>query len=213
MPGKKVNKRVIVNEMLSKFNLYELFRILLPGSYFVYISYELLLVKVKLVPSNYDWPLTTLLGFVLSLISGTIIYSLDVCRLFKVFIKRVPTNLMTEHHPDLYPQGKENERLNEHKYYEWYENCNKKSKTKTELQSGLYHLSINFVFTSVLGLLFSLFVLKNNDLIFEKGLNLAVFCLSVISAIVVVSRRLQFQWERNYWEFEEEVIKKKKKIY
>jgi hypothetical protein len=195
--------------MLSKFNLYELFRILLPGSYYTIMVLVYSRICLNDITEKYGWPIIVILAFVFSLISGSVIYSLDICRIFKNRIRRMPSNLMSERYPGLYPP--EEERLNEHKYYEWYENCNKNSRKKTELQSGLYHLSVNFAYTSLIVVVAGFFVKPYHKNEYIVYFNWAIFVLSSFSAFVVVFCRLQFQWERNYWEFEEEVIKKRHK--
>lgn len=193
-----------MGNLVSKFNLYELFRIILPGSYVVYVShsvYDSWFLKIS-EPTN--WLVVTLIALILSLIIGSIIYSLDLCRLFKNCIKTLPTNLMTQNYPELYPHGKDNYRKNEHVYYEWYENSEINSKVKTELQSGLYHMSVNLAFVALIGLTAIFFTQEPN--LFFLRLNFILFILSVISAIVVVNFRLKHQWKRNYLEFEKEVI-------
>ncbi|KUG26974.1 hypothetical protein ASZ90_003177 [hydrocarbon metagenome] len=193
-----------MGNLVSKFNLYELFRIILPGSYVVYVShsvYDSWLLEIS-EPTN--WLVVTLIALILSLIIGSIIYSLDLCRLFKNCIKTLPTNLMTKNYPELYPHGKEYCRKNEHVYYEWYENSEINSKVKTELQSGLYHMSVNIALVALIGLCAALFTEEPN--IAFLRLNFMLVLLSVISAIVVVNFRLKHQWKRNYLEFEKEII-------
>lgn len=195
-----------MGNLISKFNLYELFRILLPGFYLVYLFYELFKDYFINKSGLTEWPIVTLIVVIFSLIIGTIIYSLDFCRLFKNVIKNIPTNLMTENYPQLYPKSKERE--NEHKYYEWYENAELNSKTKTELQSSLYHLSINIAFVALIGISVGLVILsKDCSSWFYIISNIILFFLSLISACCIIKRRLKYQWQRNYWEFEEAIIK------
>lgn len=191
-----------MDNLLSKFNLYELFRILLPGSYFVYLFFQVFGGNILPGFTNHWWAEIALIYFIFSLLTGTFIYSLDLPRLFKGIIKNLPTNLMSKHHQELY--SKLSEREVERIYYMWYENSKSKSKVKTELQSGLYHLSVNFFFVSFLGLVIFLLKCNCNDYIFRLN-TLIMFC-SAIASFSIVKFRLSHQWRRNYLEFENEVI-------
>lgn len=193
-----------MSNFISKFNLYELFRIILPGLYVIYVAYSLQNDWFWETDEEVSWAIVTVIVIIFSLIIGTIIYSLDLCRLFKYCIPTLPTNLMAKNYPELYPPGKENARRNERAYYEWYENSKFNSKIKTELQSGLYHMSVNLAFVALIGLTVTFFTQEPNISLLR--LNFILFILSVISAIVVVNFRLKHQWNRNYFEFEKEVI-------
>lgn len=144
------------------------------------------------------------------MILGIIIYSLDLCRMFKHCIKNMPTNLMTRYYPFLFPADKESE--NEHLYYEWYENSPLQSRVKTELQSGLYHFTINIASVSLLGILFGTIILVLRNDSFVIILNVILLFLSALAAITLVKKRLNKQWLRNYWEFERDFIKKRAKV-
>jgi len=201
-----------MNNIISKFNLYELFRILLPGSYFAFIILDAFHKHFSLYLNNLDSFGSILLFTIFSLILGTIVYGLDICRWFKNKIIKMPTNLLEEKHSDLYPNPKKprrnyQERRNEHKYYEWYENATINSKTKTELQSGLYHLSINFAFVSVWGIGINIIIAIINGKIPITFYNpFSLFVLSSLAALVIVKRRLRHQWERNFWEYEDQKV-------
>ncbi len=193
-----------MSDLISKFNLYALFRILLPGFYTVYLVYELFKDSFLKDAKSFEWSIQSLLIFVFSLLIGTLIYTLDFCRAFKNLIDKLPTNLMAKNHQQLYP--KDNERENEHIYYEWYENSNLKSKTKTELQSGLYHLSGNFILITTIGIPITVFIYCNQGNSFHLISNGVLFFLSILATFSIVNFRLKYQWQRNYWEFEQEII-------
>lgn len=191
-----------MGSLISKFTLYELFRILLPGSYLTFLFFELF--RSYFHSFSLYWPEITLLAFLSSLIFGIIIYSLDLCRYFKCHIKNLPTNLMESNYPQFYPKNEPDK--NEHKYYEWYENAEINSKVKTELQSGLYHLSINIAFVSTIGFLVGLVILSQTNNWFYIIFNFALSIFSLLSAFSIVKKRLSRQWLRNFWEFEEKII-------
>jgi hypothetical protein len=186
-----------MNDIISKFNLYELFRILLPGSYVTMSIYES--NKKYFSLEALSTPEIVLISFLSALVLGTIIYSADFCRLFKSIIRNLPTNLLEKNHQIEFPNGKHRE--NEHKYYSWYENASINSKIKTELQSGLYHMSINIAFVSFISLVLSLFSKMNLSYL---QFSYALFIASGLSAIIIVKCRLSHQWKRNYWEYLED---------
>lgn len=199
-----------MNDIISKFNLYEYFRILLPGFYSVYIIYEWLKSSNSALLSKNDL-IISLLIIVFSLLIGTLIYAIDLCRLFKKMNSSLPTNMMEEEYPEKYPKSKK--RKNEHIYYSWYNNAPQPIRSKTELQSGLYHLSMNFALVALFGIISCLFridfcSIKNIEFL---QMNIALFILAVITAFVIVNRRLKYNWLSNYWTFEVEVIKQVKK--
>jgi|GEM_PF-2371312 len=193
----------------GKFNLYELFRILLPGAYFVYCACDFLKYFNLLSNAPDNVYIATLVTFVFSLIAGSLIYALDLCRLFKNCITLLPTKLLEYYYREDFPV--DSERLNEHKYYSWYEESKIGNKARVELQSGLYHLSINIAFAALIGIVEGVIIcclFSNNFLLLS---NLSLFLLSGLSAFAIVNRRLKWNWQRNYWDYEK-ILKKKFKI-
>ena len=197
-----------MGSLISKFNLYELFRILIPGFYIVFMVYICIGNYIKTQLNEIQWPETTLLVIVFSLIWGGIVFALDIPRFLKGLIKNMPTSLLKENHNDRY--GKYSERMLEHIYYEWYENTNIKSKTKTELLSSIYHLAVNFAAISSIGIVVGAIILINSccKTSFPFISNLILFFSSTLLAIIIVMRRLNHQWFRNYLEFRDSNIPK-----
>ncbi|MCF8239743.1 MAG: hypothetical protein K9J16_00045 [Melioribacteraceae bacterium] len=193
-----------MNAIISKFNLYEYFRILLPGSYLTLIGYLVLQDIFDRNVGHLHWSNSVLLIVIISLVLGSLIYSFDLPRLFRNQINFLPTNLMEQEFPNEFPQDRSRE--NEHIYYSWYENSENKSKTKTELLSGLYHLNVNFAACAILGILVGLFMVFVKDDGFILFLNIILLVFSSLAAFTIVKCRLRFQWQRNYWQFRDEII-------
>lgn len=191
-----------MNNLISKFNLYEYFRILLPGAYLTFLVYIAFKDSFDARIGQLHWSNSVLLIIVASLILGSFIYSLDLPRIFKKSINFLPTNLMEINYPDVYTPS--NDREIEHIYYSWYEQSDNKSKNKTEILSGLYHFNINFAACSILGIIIGLFILCSKSDGFILYLNLAILFFSALSAFTIVKCRLRFQWQRNFWQFEED---------
>ena len=74
-----------MGNFISKFNLYEYFRILLPGAYLtflIYVVYKCFLTKNL---GHYHWSVIILLLVISSLILGALIYSWDFPRFLKKY--------------------------------------------------------------------------------------------------------------------------------
>lgn len=197
-----------MGSFISKFNLYEYFRILIPGAYLTFLGYLLFKSPLDNHIGNLHWSNSVLLITISSLVFGSFIYSIDIPRFFKNKIDLLPTKLMESDFPDLFPKTKEMERINEHQYYQWYEKSENKSKTKTELLSGLYHLNVNFAACSILGLIIGSIICCRDGESNILLMNIVLLLLSSLTAYSIVMRRLQYQWQRNYWEFRYEFIKR-----
>lgn len=195
-----------MNTIISKFNLYEYFRILLPGSYLTIHLYFLLQYFSSIYLVTLPWWLIVLFGLFFSIVFGSLLYSLDIPRLFKYSIGYIPTNLMRKEFPNRYKNFSEREL--EHEYYQWYEKSTNKSKAKTELLSGLYHLTINLSATAII-VCIAFCVIPNIGCWFIKVLNIIILISSSLSAFLIVNCRLRYQWQRNYWEFRYEFIQQK----
>jgi len=199
-----ITRENTMGNFISKFNLYEYFRILLPGAYLTFIVYLVLQSTLDSKIGHLHWSNSVLLIVISSLVLGSLIYSFDLPRIFKNKIDFLPTNMMEKEFPNDFPKNKERE--NEHIYYSWYEKSENKSKTKTELLSGLYHLNVNFAACAILGILLGLYMVLAKCDAFILLLNLFLLLFSSLTAFTIVKCRLRFQWQRNYWQFRDEFI-------
>lgn len=192
-----------MREFISKFNIYEYFRILLPGTYLTFIFYFSFYHQINNILLSFHWFLIGLLVIISSLLLGSIVFSLDLARLYSG--KYLPSKLMSAQFPSKFPSSKLRE--NEHTYFAWYEKSQNKSKAKTELFSGLFHLSLNFLFCSIIGLIMGLFFYCKYTYNVLLIINICLLIMSATSSFLVLFCRLRFQWQRNYWEFRYEYIR------
>lgn len=197
-----------MDSVISKFKLYEYFRILLPGSYLTFLIYLSYYHTLNDIFNSFHWSIIALIVIISSLLLGIIVFSLDFARLVKS--SYLPTKIMSAEFPSKYPAKKVRE--NEHIYFSWYEKSQNKSKTKTELFSGLYHLCLNFLFCSIIGLIIGIIFCCKYNYDFILVLNLILFVMSLSSSFLILNCRLRYQWQRNYWEFRYEYIREKPEI-
>jgi hypothetical protein len=196
---------------LSKFGLYEIFRIILPGSYFLFLCYIPSKAALDSFFIQFHWAAIAIVLACCSFALGSLIYALDIARLFKSWIDFLPTNLMCKEFKHLFPPT--NVMENEHIYYQWYEKSNNKSKAKTELQSSLYHFALNFSFCALFGIGVGIYMLWKLNTNFVLIINVALFIFTSLSALLIVKVRLRYQWRRNYWEFRYEFIQKSPEVW
>lgn len=193
-----------MNNYISEFKLYEIFRILMPGTYTVVMLFS---VFDCYMPQGNDTILVSLMMFILAVFFGSIFYAADLCRIYNITttwkwsnktpdiikLKFLPTNLMRS----LLFENKEIlQRDLEHKYYNWYHFSD--TKTRTELQSGLYHLFTNFLFASLIIFVLNKFI---NDFKDVNMISLYVMVLSILGVLLIYNMRLKHSWERNFAQY------------
>ncbi len=188
-----------MNNLTSAFSLYEVLRILLPG------FYTTIMLKSLIQPfyDNNSPFLESVDGWIIfvivSVIIGGLFYSLDIPRWFKRLYETLPSN-MIEKNNDLVKPESESKRFYENEFFKFYYTVSPDVKFKTEVQTGFFHYFMSIAFIALLfSLIFSFFCAdNNNNFCLYRILNVIVFLISLVSAIVMYKQKLKYSWKRNY---------------
>lgn len=185
---------------LSAFTIYEVLRIIIPGFYLTSMIYVVLTKCHNICDYCFDNDIIlSVVYIVFSIFIGGGLYSIDYPRLFRSLLNDLPTNLMKKYNPELY-RGKEDREIEE-KYYNFYYELNNDSKTKTEIQSGFYHLFLSMSLVGLISFIILAFNCCYSGLNFYLWLNFIFIVLGLIFATLIYKVRLKYSWRRNYHEF------------
>lgn len=173
-----------MNNVISLFTLYEIFRIIVPGAYLVLSINKILQQQGTILSINFSEFEITFFLAVLSVISGIIIYSLDIAYRLKFVRNYLPSAVLKKEFANV----DRNTIFN--KYYHVYDNLHTEFKYNTEKHSNFYHLTVNLVFVNIL-LIAVFIVLKALSIPVDNTfliLFLIVGGLSFISAYLLYTR-------------------------
>lgn len=190
-----------MNNILSSFTLYEILRIILPGFYFM-TNIAIYCVNTvsfhnQTIPEVYQ----AIIFITLSILVGGVIYSFDLPRIYKPFLRALPTNRIRRRFNLDNAQIREMDL--ENLYNQFYYSLAGDSKMKTEIHSGFYHLFINMFFTSFfLAVLFYCILPYHPILTLNLSkANVVIYVICFIGAIITYIQRLRRSFRRNFSEF------------
>ncbi|WP_290664087.1 hypothetical protein [Ignavibacterium sp.] len=180
-----------MNNLTSAFSLYEVFRILLPGTYVCLAAFDFLNrwgLDYKIFD---DSTLNTALNIIIIIIVGLFFYSFDFPRKLRKKQKILPSIRIKNKHPEI------DEEKIRNSYFDFYDDLDIKYKYKHEKYSGYFHLSLNMALTSFIILLVSLVNIPLgyfSDFIYVSSL---ILILSVIIAINIYLIRFKSSYQRH----------------
>lgn len=190
----------MVNDLTGKLSLNEMLRIFIPGIYFttmvdITITPQLPLKFFISMQDSYH----TILFIVFSLINGLLISSLDLPKKLWFFKNALPINQLKN---DLSNSSRV---IQEVAYFKFYDReISKEFKTKTELDSGYYHLCTNIAILAAGFVVICLLLYRGiNEYVF---LNFLFCILSSFSAATLFNNKVlkNFNRQKNQFEKSEE---------
>ena len=187
-----------MNNLTSAFSLYEVLRIILPGFYTTVMLNNIFHKYLWHNPNYFNAADKWIIFFVVSVVIGGFLFSMDIPRWIKPWYTMLPSNLIEKNSAIPNPED-ENDRFYEDEFLKFYYKLDTDIKFKTEIQSGFYCLFITMLFISfILAVVYYLLNMCNplNSEYFV--LNVAVSLICFISAIIIYKYKLRHSWKRNY---------------
>lgn len=177
---------------LNKFSLRELLEIVIPGVYFISLL-KPIVSKIGTPIQNCSENVNLILGFLLSLIVGMIIYAIDIPKKIWFFKNNLPTKLIEK-----------NKKLSKdihNKYFDFYdEKITAKQKSITDKYTSIFHFSVNIAVISFILSIVYAFVYCN-DFFYSYGIiTLIILILSIVLSqrIFFGKRKIKYMFNRQY---------------
>lgn len=180
-----------MNNLTSAFSLYEVFRILLPGTYVCLAAFDFM-DKWGLGNEVFkNSTINTALNIIIIIMVGLFFYSFDFPRMLRSFQKSLPTVQIKLKHSDIAEDKIRNS------YFDFYDDLDIKFKYKHEKYSGYFHLSLNMSLTSSLIFLVSLLSCCCNHFSYFLFISLLILILSLIVSFNIYQYRLKHSYHRH----------------
>ncbi len=168
----------------GKFTLNEILRIFIPGVYTVSF-FNLVFQSIPFL--NFKDANTVLLGSIMSILIGSLIYAFDVPRSLFFYKKRLPTFLLQQQHPEIKKSKIHNQ------FFKFYDTYSVEARFKLELYVGLYHLMVNLAVASLF--CNSLFLFQSVNTVLVYG-NMGITIIALVSTQVLYWKKIKFAFER-----------------
>jgi hypothetical protein len=180
-----------MTNLTSTFSLYEVFRILLPGTYVCLAAFDFLNKWGVGNEVFQDSTINTALNIIIIIMVGLFFYSFDFPRMLRRFQKSLPTVQIKIKHSDIADDKISNS------YFDFYDELDINFKHKHEKYSGYFHLSLNMTLTSIL--IFLVSVLSNccNHFSYFLFISLLILVLSIIVSFNIYHYRLKHSYQRH----------------
>jgi len=180
-----------MNNLTSAFSLYEVFRILLPGTYVCLAAFDFM-DKWRLGYEVFqNSTINTALNIIIIIMVGLFFYSFDFPRMLRRFQRSLPTIQIKLRHSNIDDDKIRNS------YFDFYDDLDLKFKFKHEKYSGYFHLSLNMALTSSIIFLFSVLSCCYNHFSYFLLISILILALSLIVSFNLYHYRLRDSYQRH----------------
>jgi len=185
-----------MKQVTGKFSLRDSLQIILPGIYFVGLLKPIFddLKFTSITNSSNEVEVIVLSIF--SILTGMLIYSIDIPKRVWFFKKNLPTTLINKNLSNI---------DNVHnRYFQFYDDkISDKQKAITEKYTSIYHFSINIFFASSILLLIYFLVYRLSFFNTYGLLILIIFIMSILLSLLIFygDRKINYMFKRQYEKF------------
>lgn len=180
-----------MNNLTSTFSLYEVFRILMPGTY-VSLAFLDFFEKWNLDYEVFsDNALETTLNIIVIILVGLFFYSWDIPKVLRRFQKNLPSLKIKERHPHI-----DNEIIL-NSYLDFYDELDIEFKVKHEKYSGYFHLSLNMIVTSIIIFIVGFISWWIGFFSYFVPISMFIVILSIVTAVNIYYFRLKRSYTRH----------------
>jgi len=180
----------------GKFSLRETLQIVIPGLYFIGLLYPLISDMGIFVIKSSNEAIDLIISSILSLLTGMVIYSLDLPKKLWFFKNNLPTSLIAKNMGD--------DKNVHNKYFQFYDDkISDKQKDITEKYTSIYHFSVNIALISLILTIIYLVIYKLEFLSSYGVFTLLILIVSIFLTYQIFfgDRKIKYMFERQYNKF------------